>query len=90
MNRPITIDGTPVITSERKRMSRASGLLPAVLVEVDPAEHAERDRHERGGAGDQERADDRRAHAAAGEPVDERQVVGEEVQLMTLLPCCTT
>ena len=28
MNRPMTIDGTPVITSERKRMNRANGLRP--------------------------------------------------------------
>src|SRR6185312_306480 len=50
----------------------------AVLVEVDTAEHAERDRHHRRRAGDQEGAHDGRAHTATGKAVDERQVVGEE------------
>ena len=79
MNRPITIDGTPVITSDRKRTSRASGLLPPVLVEVDAAEDPERDRHQRRGAGDQERPGDRRAHPGPREPFGERRRLGEEV-----------
>ena len=60
MNRPITIDGTPVITSAMNEMSLAERALAAVLVDVDRAEHAERDRDERGEAGDLQRADDRR------------------------------
>ena len=63
MNRPITIDGTPVITSAMKRMNRGEPAAAAVLVEVDGAEDAERDGHRRGRAGDEERADDGRAHA---------------------------
>ena len=51
-NSPITIDGTPVITSAMNRMTRASRLLPAVLVEVDRGEHAERYRHQRRHAGE--------------------------------------
>ena len=78
MNRPITIDGTPVMTSAMKRITLAMRLLPPVLVEVDRGEHAERDRHERGDAGDHERADDRRRDAAARELRDDRQVLGEE------------
>jgi hypothetical protein len=49
-----------------------------VLVQVDATEDPERDRHQRRRAGDQQRADDGRAHAAAGQPVDERHVVVEE------------
>ena len=45
MKRPITIDGTPVITSARKRTTRRERRLAAVLVEVDAAEDPERDRH---------------------------------------------
>ena len=52
MNRPITIDGTPVITSAMKEMSLREPALAAVLVDVDRAEHAKRYGDERGEAGD--------------------------------------
>ena len=47
MNRPITIDGTPVMTLAMNRTSRAKRPVAAVLVQVDRAEDAERDGHER-------------------------------------------
>src|SRR6185295_14421080 len=53
--------------------------LLAVLVEVDGAEHPERDGHEGGRAGDDERADHGRAHAAAEPAVRVRDVLGQEV-----------
>ena len=41
-------DGTPIITSVMNRSTRAKRLGPAVLVEVDGAEDAERHRQKRG------------------------------------------
>ena len=47
MKIPITTDGTPVMTSVRKRMNRGQPALLAVLVEVDRAEDPDGDGDER-------------------------------------------